>query len=227
MAIEVNIVNDVIKFAQKDSIISIILAMSTFALVIITAIALVVTLNRTKKSNDELTKYNIVTERMLELTHRPILKLNHVSFWWEVEGGKHQSTYNVIDPQTTSKQVPVLIKFMLANAGVESAQNIIVSYDVDFINNTDDDIDLTPYKNKFTTNTKTVQLKSKQFDVDLPSGHEEAYEINDKLEIIPSTKCIITFEIFYTFLGDSEGYIQYIYQYTRERYEILFRNHLS
>ncbi|MCH7561221.1 MAG: hypothetical protein IIC67_07660 [Thaumarchaeota archaeon] len=228
MAIEVNIVNDVIEFIQKDSLTVILLAFSTFALAIITAIALVVTLNRTKKSNDELTKSNIITERMLELTHRPILKLNYVTLWWEYKKDEYCQTYSMLDSSTTTKKFPIEIQFKLTNSGIESAQNIIASYDLDFINNDDEHIDLTPYKNKFTTNRTTIDdLKSKQFDLDLPASYDEEYKINDELEVCPSTKCIFTFEISYNFLGDSEGYIQYIYEYSQKGTKTLFRNHLS
>jgi len=61
----------------------------------------------------------------------------------------------------------------------------------------------------------------------IPASHDEEYKIYDELEVSPSTKCIFTFEISYNFLGDSEGYIQYIYEYTQHGTKIMFRNHSS
>lgn len=67
MAIEVNIVNDVVEFVQRDSVISILLALSTFALVIITAVALWRTSVNTRKSNDELRISNAELRKSNEL----------------------------------------------------------------------------------------------------------------------------------------------------------------
>ena len=52
MAIDVNIVNEGFEFVQNDSIISIILALSTFALVIITLIGLWITNRHAQESNN-------------------------------------------------------------------------------------------------------------------------------------------------------------------------------
>jgi hypothetical protein len=204
------------------------LVYGTWALVIATIIGIGITALLTRKALRHTQESNIITERMLELTHRPILKLDYVVLWWEIQSGNHKETYHVISTDSVTKELPVLIRFKLTNMGVESAQNIIVSYDVDFINNNDELIDLNVYKNKFTTNNSSKNtLHSKQFDLDLPTNHDEEYEINDTFEITPSTKCIITFEISYTFLGDSEGYIQYIYEYTKNGNNVLFRRHIS
>lgn len=200
----------------------------TWALVIATIVGVGITTYLTRESLKHTQESNVITERMLELTHRPILKLNYVTPWWEYKKGDTCKTYDMIDSSATTKKFPIAIHFQLINTGVESAQDIIASYGMDFINSNDEPVDLTTYKNKFTTSKKTIDdLKSKFFDLDLPASHTEDYKINDELEVRASTKCIFTFEISYTFLGNSEGYIQYIYEYTQQGMKVLFRSHSS
>ena len=86
MAVEVTIINDVIEFVQKNSAISIILAMSTLALVVITALGLWRTNKHTVVSN------NLIREEMKNRL-RPWIKVglmrastitlndNHVTNW--------------------------------------------------------------------------------------------------------------------------------------------------
>jgi len=199
----------------------------TWVLVILTGIGIAIAAKSTRESLRLTRKSNVITERMLELTHRPVLRLDDVEFLWEIEKNHHVDTSKVINPQRSPEKLPALFRFKLTNTGAEPARNIIASYDVDFVNSSDD-VDLVSYKKKLTTNaTRASTLKSKPFNLDLPAGRDETYEICDDFEVMPATKCIILLEISYNFLGDSEGYMQYIYEYIHNWRRILFRDHLS
>lgn len=228
MVIDVNIINDVIEFAQRDSLIVIILAFSTLILAIVTTIALITTLKQTKKSNNELQKSNKITERMLELTHRPVLELTLMDILVNYKNDEWCSVGDMFEIGAQTKKFPIKFTFKLKNMGKESAQNIICSYDFDFITNFDEPFDLGKYKNYFSLSEipKNV-LKSELINLDLPAHHQEYHVIIDELEVSASSKAIFTLEISYLFLGDSEGYLQYIYEISENGRNILFRRHIS
>lgn len=228
MAIEVILVNDTIEFIQQETILFIILSVSTLALVVITLAGIMWSNLNTRKSNAELKESNKITERMLELTHRPIPELKYIIVNWKFINFDwfDPSQLYQFHPDRDSEQIENWMRLSLENHGIEPIQDITISYRFDFIDNIDP-IDAETFENNFSKPMSHFNYHQTT-NIDIPMNDDREFTNTDKIEFIKSKQCLLTLQIDYLFLGNTQGYLRYVYLHHSENSgEILYRKFSS